>query len=85
LDALDGNAIAGPLIDYFGSEMTAETGTCRTCGTDQMVGEVRVYMRAPGAVARCKRCGNVVFVLVATGETLRADLSRFQLHAQPAS
>src|SRR5262249_57143621 len=32
MDALDGNAIGGLLIDVFGAEMTAATGTCGACG-----------------------------------------------------
>ena len=47
---LDGNAIARTMMGIFGHEMTAEFGTCASCGTRSMVGEFRVYLRAPGEV-----------------------------------
>jgi DNA-directed RNA polymerase subunit RPC12/RpoP len=64
MDALDGNAIAGPLFEHFGAEMTTVAGRCEHCGTRSLVAELAVYTRAPGAVARCPTCGNVVMVLV---------------------
>jgi RNase P subunit RPR2 len=54
--------------------MTAVTGICRTCQMPSLIAEVRVYLRAPGAVARCPHCGNVVFVVVETGGSPRAHL-----------
>jgi hypothetical protein len=32
MDAVDGNAIAGPLFAHFGTEMTAARGTWLHCG-----------------------------------------------------
>jgi Zn finger protein HypA/HybF involved in hydrogenase expression len=64
MEALDGNALAGSLYEAFGSEMTTVTGICRSCHQPSLIAEVRVYLRAPGAVARCPHCGSVVFVLV---------------------
>ena len=61
---LDGNAIAGDLFAAFGREMTAVVGRCRNCGNASAVAELRVYTRAPGAVARCPSCNAVVMVLV---------------------
>jgi hypothetical protein len=75
MDALDGNAIAGMLIDAFGAEMTMATGVCGSCGTHSRVAELAVYVRAPGAVARCRVCGNVAIVLVEIRGTTRADTS----------
>jgi Family of unknown function (DUF6510) len=63
METLDGNAIAGTLFAVFGAEMTTATVTCGNCGTSSMVAELGVYLRAPGTVARCKHCGNVVMVL----------------------
>jgi uncharacterized protein DUF6510 len=77
MDALDGNAIAGMLMDAFGAEMTTATGVCGSCGTQGLVAELAVYMRAPGAVARCRTCGNVVMVLVEIRGTTRVDTSGF--------
>ena len=66
MQALDGNAIAGPLFEYFGREMTTARGRCRHCGTHALVAEAEVYAKAPGAVVRCRTCGNVLMVLVRT-------------------
>ena len=64
MQPLDGNAIAGALYDGFGDEMTTRTGVCKHCGVAGLLAELRVYTRAPGIVARCPNCGNVVLVLV---------------------
>jgi uncharacterized Zn finger protein len=79
MEALDGNAIAGPLFEYFGSEMTTVPGTCAFCGMTSRFGELRVYIKAPGAVARCPGCGNVVAVIVSAHGTLRVDVSAYKL------
>lgn len=80
MDALDGNAIAGPLFEHFGTEMTAARGSCAHCGTTAQVAELRVYSRAPGTVARCPACGSVVIVLVRIrNDALRIDDSHFKL------
>ena len=74
MDALDGNAIGGMLRSAFGEEMTAATGVCATCGKPNVLAELRVYLRAPGAVGRCRHCGNVVMVLVERHEVTCVDL-----------
>ena len=61
---LDGNAIAGQLVDIFGEDMTTATGTCSSCGSTRPLGELAVYLQAPGAVARCSSCDNVMMVIV---------------------
>jgi hypothetical protein len=64
MEALDGNAIAGALIAVFGQELTSAHCTCASCGASSVVGEVAVYLRAPGTVARCRHCDNALIVLV---------------------
>ena len=64
MDALDGNAIAGELFAAFGHEMTTVVGTCRSCGAPSAVGELRVYVSGPGAVALCPGCGSTAMVVV---------------------
>jgi hypothetical protein len=64
MDALDGNAIAGALCDHFGHDMTMAHGRCVHCHTAWMLAELRVYIKAPGAVARCPTCREVVIVIV---------------------
>jgi predicted RNA-binding Zn-ribbon protein involved in translation (DUF1610 family) len=85
VEALDGNAIAGPLFEYFGAEMTTARGTCTHCGAAIQIGELRVFNRVPGTVVRCPNCTNVVIVLVNIRSTLRADLSRFALEPPPGA
>lgn len=79
MDALDGNALAGALYDLFDTEMTTVTGVCRSCHTPSLIAELRVYVRAPGAVARCPHCGNVVLVVVEAGGPTRAYLDGVDL------
>jgi hypothetical protein len=83
VEALDGNAIAGPLCECFGAEMTTARGTCTHCGAVSQIGELRVYNRAPGTVVRCPTCAQVVIVLVAIHSTLRANLDGFHLEDPP--
>jgi hypothetical protein len=79
VDYLDGNAIAGQLFEYYGREMTTVGGTCGHCGTHGQVAELRVYARAPGAVARCASCGSVVIVIVEVAGTARVTVTGFAL------
>jgi Family of unknown function (DUF6510) len=75
MDAVDGNAIGGMLIDIFGSEMTAVGSTCATCGDSRPVAELVVYRQAPGTVVRCRTCGGVLMVLVRRADVIGVDLS----------
>ena len=83
MEAVDGNAIAGPLLEYFGAEMTAAVGSCGHCGTTAQVAELRVYACAPGSVARCRACGSVVIVIVETPDALRVTFAQFTLQRTP--
>jgi hypothetical protein len=56
MDAVDGNAIGGLLIDVFGTEMTAANSICGICGASRPVAELVVYRQAPGTVVRCRTC-----------------------------
>jgi hypothetical protein len=62
--ALDGNALGGLLGEVFTSDMTVARGTCDACGATGEVAEAVVYLQAPGAVARCRSCGEVLLVIV---------------------
>jgi uncharacterized Zn finger protein len=63
MERLDGNAVAGELMEIFGVEMTVATGVCDSCGTAGAVGELHVY-RSAGWVARCPSCGAVVMTII---------------------
>ena len=79
MDALDGNAIAGALFEHFGHEMTMAQGRCSHCQSTSMLAELRVYMKAPGAVARCPVCEEVVMVIVNVRGTERFDMSHMEM------
>jgi hypothetical protein len=81
MEALDGNAIAGALFEHFGTEMTTVIGDCAHCGNTAQIAELRVYLKAPGAVARCPVCSNVVMVLVELRGTQRVNLAGFHMSA----
>jgi hypothetical protein len=75
VDAVDGNAIGGLLIDVFGTEMTAADTTCGTCGASRPVAQLVVYQRAPGTVVRCRTCGSVLMVFVKAHDVMCIDLA----------
>jgi Family of unknown function (DUF6510) len=75
MEALDGNAIGGLLIDVFGAEMTTAVATCGTCGATAEVAQLTVYLRAPGTVVRCRVCGSVLMAFVQGRHTRCVDLT----------
>ena len=79
MDPVDGNAIAGTLVEYFGHEMTKAEVRCMSCGHTSMMAELLVYMKAPGAVARCPDCNEVVMVIVEVRGKQRVDMSNMKI------
>lgn len=79
MDALDGNAIAGALFEHFGNEMTMAQVRCSHCTRTSLMAELRVYMNAPGAVARCPECGDVLIVIVDVRGAQRFDMSNTEI------
>lgn len=71
---VDGNALAGPLSEIFVVDLTAAVGRCVNCGLVGPVATLRLYQRAPGQVARCPRCGEVILRLVRGPHTAWLDL-----------
>jgi hypothetical protein len=61
---IDGNALAGPLQDIFSVDVTAATGQCANCGRTGPIAQARLFDHAPGLVARCPSCDQVVLRLV---------------------
>jgi hypothetical protein len=61
--------------------MTTVVGRCRHCGTRSLIAELAVYTRAAGVVARCRTCGNVVFVLVMIRGATEPHAEAFELPA----
>jgi ribosomal protein S27E len=60
----DGNALAGPLQGVLGVEITAAVGRCTGCGRIITMAEARVFDHAPGVVARCPACEQILLRLV---------------------
>jgi hypothetical protein len=77
MEALDGNAIGGLLLDVFGAELTTATGVCRHCGARGQLAELVVYKRAPGTVVRCRSCAGMLMVFVDVRGINCVDLSGF--------
>jgi len=63
MEPLDGNAIAGLLCEAFGAEMTTAVGVCARCGARAPAAELRVYLRGPGAVGRCRNCDAILMAI----------------------
>jgi hypothetical protein len=70
----DGNILAGPLAEVFAVDVTAAFTTCAGCGRAAAVAELRVYANAPGMIARCAGCDDVVVRYVQTPAGAWLDL-----------
>lgn len=57
---LDGNASAGVFAEVFAVDVTAARVTCEACGHRERLADTAAYVRGPGTVLRCRRCGNVL-------------------------
>jgi hypothetical protein len=71
---LDGNAAAGALREVFAVDITAAIGQCAGCGRTGVFAEARVYLNAPGMVARCSGCDDVLLRVVSTPNDTFLDL-----------
>jgi hypothetical protein len=79
---VDGNAIGGVLMEFFGREMTDARGRCAHCGALNAVGALVVYRAGPGDVVRCPGCMTVLLVATPLPDGLRvsfADLRWLQV------
>lgn len=71
---LDGNAAAGALSKIFAVDVTAAQGQCANCGAIRRFADARLYMQAPGVVARCAVCEHVLLRLVNAQERMFLDV-----------
>lgn len=79
MEALDGNAIGGLLLEVFGAELTAATGLCGHCGATAQVAELVVYLEAPGTVARCRSCDGLLLVITEIRGVKCVDLQALEV------
>ena len=70
----DGNALAGPLSEILAFDVTTAETRCECCARTGPVASLRVYEHAPGLVARCPACEEVVLRLVRTPEAAWLDM-----------
>ncbi|MFI2667059.1 DUF6510 family protein [Micromonospora carbonacea] len=71
---LDGNMLDGPLREVFAMDVSAATGRCASCGATGPMAGLRVYSHAPGLVARCPACAEVMLRLVRGPDRAWLDL-----------
>ena len=70
----DGNGLAGRLQDIVRVDITTAIGRCTRCGRTVPMAEVRVFDHAPGVVARCPTCDQVLLRLVRDRDRAWLDL-----------
>lgn len=64
----DGNALAGPLAEFFSFDVTTATARCNGCGTVAELARAMVYTSPAGTVVRCATCDHVLATLVESGD-----------------
>jgi len=85
MEALDGNAIGGLLLEVFGAEMTTAVATCIGCGDTVPLAELVVYRPGLGTVVRCRMCGQVVMVFTQVRGITCVDLMGLASLTEPAA
>lgn len=73
-DYADGNALAGPLSEILAVDVTGAEARCACCARTGPVATLRLYHRAPGLVARCPACEEVVLRMVRTPDAAWLDM-----------
>lgn len=82
---LDGNAAAGALSEVFAMDVTAAITRCDSCGQTTVFAESRLYVDAPGLVARCSGCDAVLLRVVSTPSDTYLDLRGLTYLRVPSS
>ncbi|TDE22734.1 DUF6510 family protein [Actinomadura sp. 6K520] len=73
-DYQDGNALAGPLSEIFTPDVTTAEARCAGCARTGPVATLRLYHHAPGLVARCPACEEILLRMVRTPEAAWLDM-----------
>jgi hypothetical protein len=76
---VDGNALAGALAQTMGRDVSAQRGTCGHCGAASIIAQLVVYPKAPGSVARCPHCDDVVLVITEIRDTVEVHFNHYEL------
>ena len=63
---VDGNAVAGQLLDVFGRDMTMTVARCANCAREAEMGALMAFTHTPGVVLRCPSCQAAIARIVET-------------------
>jgi hypothetical protein len=74
LGYLDGNAVAGPLSEFFAVDVVSARGRCAHCGRTAALATARLYPNSHGLLLRCPGCTEILLRLVDTGDSVCLDL-----------
>lgn len=77
-DVLDGNALAGMLAEIFSVDITSVVGSCAHCRRTGPLADTVVYVSAPGVVARCRGCSEVMLRVAQAPGRMWLDLRGLQ-------
>ncbi len=72
---VDGNALAGTLVDVLGFDSTDAIGECAGCRHRSELARAYAFVTAMGVVARCEACRGVLAVVVRTSRDVIINLS----------
>ena len=76
---LDGNALAGPLLELFAVDLLPAQCTCAHCGASSPLAGHRLYTDSPALVLRCPDCTGVVLRYSSVGGRTRLELTGARL------
>jgi ribosomal protein S27E len=82
---LDGNVLAGPLMEVFRVDMTMASGECAGCHDRSVLAEAMVYVDAPAWIVRCHVCDDVLLTIAHVTGGMRFDLRGLTALDIPAS
>ena len=71
---VDGNALAGMFSELFSFDVTLARCRCASCGDVAVIARAHVYGGEQGRVLRCRRCGDVLMVVVTRPDGTRVQL-----------
>jgi hypothetical protein len=71
---LDGNAVAGVLVEVFGEDLSGVLGTCPDCGRQAELATCRAFTHAPGIVLRCMVCDGIQLRFARTPSGYRYEM-----------
>ena len=70
---VDGNAVAGQLVDVFGRDMTMAVARCAGCANEAEMGALMAFTRGPGVVLRCLACEAAIARIVETPTSIYVE------------